>query len=135
MAYLENIRVILIPTGAKEPTHTPSFEMMSQPPYTGSSPKSLLVDVQDDQSSSNPLPQQSSAISDSARQERLTATERRLGKSATSTQSSNTPHAAQDPQPFDVNHTKRIEFRRLVDPGILRPNSKEVALRALRVNL
>ncbi|KAH9977587.1 hypothetical protein BGW80DRAFT_1129112, partial [Lactifluus volemus] len=29
-------------------------------------------------------------------------------------------------------HAKRIEFRRLVDPGIVRPNSKEVALRALR---
>jgi hypothetical protein len=37
----------------------------------------------------------------------------------------------QDPQPFDANHPKRIEFRRLVDPGIIRPNSKEVALRSL----
>ncbi|KAH9994121.1 hypothetical protein BJV74DRAFT_717018, partial [Russula compacta] len=29
-------------------------------------------------------------------------------------------------------HAKRTEFRRLVDPGIIRPNSKEVALRSLR---
>ncbi|KAI0265195.1 hypothetical protein BC834DRAFT_794862, partial [Gloeopeniophorella convolvens] len=38
----------------------------------------------------------------------------------------------QDPLPFDHNYVKRIEFRRLIDPGILRPNSTEVALRSLR---
>jgi hypothetical protein len=110
--------------------HTPSFEIMSQP-YTSPSPEPLLDDVQDIQSSSY----QPSAVSDSARQERLAALERRLGKSATGTQSSSTPDVAQDPQPFDANHAKRTEFRRLVDPGIVRPNSKEVALRALCVNL
>ncbi|KAI0254900.1 hypothetical protein BJV78DRAFT_1183767 [Lactifluus subvellereus] len=104
-------------------------EIMSQLPSTGSSPKSLLSDVQDEQSSSVPLPQQPSAISDTARQERLAALERRLGGS--SAKASNTPDVAQEPQPFDANHTKRIEFRRLVDPGIVRPNSKEVALRTL----
>ncbi|THH15498.1 hypothetical protein EW146_g4986 [Bondarzewia mesenterica] len=30
-------------------------------------------------------------------------------------------------QPFDRDHEKRQEFRRLLDPGILRPNAKEVA--------
>jgi hypothetical protein len=105
-----------------------------------SSPKPLLSDEQDEQppslSPSNSLQEQPSAASDSARQDRLAALQRRLGNSATGsrTQSSNTSDTAQVPQPFDANHAKRIEFRRLVDPGIVRPNSKEVALRALRVN-
>jgi hypothetical protein len=105
-----------------------------------SSPKPLLSDEQDERppssSSSTSLQEQPSATSDSARQERLAALQRRLGNNATDnrTQPSNTPDAAQVPQPFDVNHDKRIEFRRLVDPGIVRPNSKEVVLRALRVN-
>jgi hypothetical protein len=105
-----------------------------------SSPKPLLSDEQDEQlpslSSSNSLQEQPSATSDSARQERLAALQRRLGNSATDrrTLPSNTPDTAQVPQPFDANYAKRIEFRRLVDPGIVRPNSKEVALRALRVN-
>ena len=34
---------------------------------------------------------------------------------------------------FDKDHEKRQEFRRLVDPGITRPNSQEVALVALKV--
>lgn len=37
--------------------------------------------------------------------------------------------------PFDADHEKRQEFRRLVDPGIMRPNSKEVAIASLRVIL
>ena len=106
---------------------------MSQISSTSSSPNPSLSDVQDGQSSSVLPPQQPSAITDAARQERLAALERRLGTSSAKT--SNTPDVAQEQQPFDVNHTKRIEFRRLVDPGIIRPNSKEVALRALRVNL
>ena len=86
-------------------------------------------------------PQPRSAISDSARQERLAALERRrLNSRRSTTDSLNTSQsgsldAAQDPQPFDADHPKRIEFRRLADPGIMRPNSKEVALRSLRVNL
>lgn len=84
-------------------------------------------DVQDDH------PQQLSAVSDSARQARLAALERRLmGESAQS--SSLDAATPQDPQPFGANHAKRIEFRRLVDPGIMRPNSKEVALRSMHVN-
>ena len=83
-------------------------------------------DVQDD------LPQQLSAVSDSARQARLAALERRLmGESAESTSDAATLH---DPQPFGADHAKRIEFRRLVDPGIMRPNSREVAFRSIRVN-
>ncbi len=69
------------------------------------------------------------ASSGSARQERLAALERRLNRDA-----SCSPGGAQDPQPFDENYAKRIEFRRLVDPGIMRPNSKEASLRALSVN-
>jgi len=70
------------------------------------------------------LSPQSDASSGSARQERLAALQRRLNRSAS-------PDAPQDPQPFDANHEKRIEFRRLIDPGIMRPNSKDVALRSL----
>jgi hypothetical protein len=91
-----------------------------------------LLDAQDDG------PQQASAISDSARQERLAALERRLNRSSTNppdTLQPRSPGTAEDPQPFDANHAKRIEFRRLVDPGILRPNSKEVALRSMRVSV
>jgi len=67
------------------------------------------------------------ASSGSARQERLAALQRRLNRDA-----SPFPDAPQEPQPFDANHDKRIEFRRLVDPGIMRPNSKEAALNSLR---
>ena len=76
---------------------------------------------------------QRSAVSDSARQERLAALERRLSPPHSHAQAA--AATPQDPQPFDDNHAKRNEFRRLVDPGIVRPNSKDVALRSLRVNL
>jgi len=33
--------------------------------------------------------------------------------------------------PFDENHEKRQELRRLIDPGILRPNPRKIALEAL----
>ena len=101
---------------------------MSNPPSPTLTPPLLPFDIQDDH------PQQPSAVSDSARQARLEALERRLQDEPV--QSSNSDAASpQDPQPFDANHAKRIEFRRLADPGIMRPNSKEVALRSLRVNL
>jgi hypothetical protein len=101
---------------------------MSQPQSPSSEHLSSPLDVHDDN------PQQRSAISDTARQERLAALERRQNRSAPTDPHDDTA-AKQDPQPFDTNHTKRTEFRRLVDPGIMRPNSKEVALRSLRVNL
>ena len=104
---------------------------MSQPRSPSSEQLSLL-DVQDDS------PQQRSAISDTARHERLAALERRLNRSTPNpvdTSQPRSPDDTEDPQPFDANHAKRIEFRRLVDPGILRPNSKEVALRSMRVSL
>lgn len=34
---------------------------------------------------------------------------------------------------FDEDHARRQEFRRLVDPGILRPNPRPLALEALQV--
>jgi hypothetical protein len=100
---------------------------MSQPQSPTSEHLSSPLDVQDDNH------QQRSAISDSARQERLAALERRGNRSTTDPRDNTA--AQQDPQPFDGNHDQRTEFRRLVDPGIMRPNSKEVALRSLRVNL
>lgn len=84
-----------------------------------------------DEQESSRLSPQSDASSGSARQERLAALQRRLNRGASLSQDA----PPQDPQPFDTNHDKRIEFRRLVDPGIIRPNSKEVAMRSLRVNL
>ncbi|KAN0132507.1 hypothetical protein V8E53_009523 [Lactarius tabidus] len=79
-----------------------------------------------DEQTPSRLSPQSDASSGSARQERLAALQRRLNRDA-----SPFPDAPQDPQPFDANHEKRTEFRRLIDPGITRPNSKEVALRSL----
>ena len=100
---------------------------MSDPPSPTSTSLLSPFDVRDDH------PQQRSAVSDPARQARLAALERRLrGESIQS--SSSDAATLQDPQPFDANHAKRTEFRRLVDPGIMRPNSKEVASRSLRVN-
>src|ERR1700755_1132241 len=105
---------------------------MSQPQSPSGEHLSSPLDVHDDDD-----PQQRSAISDTARQERLAALERRRNNRST-TDPHNDTVAKQDPQsqsqPFDANHAKRTEFRRLVDPGIMRPNSKEVALRSLRVN-
>ena len=34
---------------------------------------------------------------------------------------------------FDGNHEKRQNFRRMVDPGILRPNPRHIALESLQV--
>lgn len=34
---------------------------------------------------------------------------------------------------FDEDHEKRQELRRLIDPGILRPNARPLALEALQV--
>lgn len=34
---------------------------------------------------------------------------------------------------FDGNHEKRQEFRRMIDPGILRPNPRHIALESLQV--
>ncbi|THH28944.1 hypothetical protein EUX98_g5239 [Antrodiella citrinella] len=36
---------------------------------------------------------------------------------------------------FDENHEKRQEFRRLVEPGILRTNPKHIAMESLRVHI
>lgn len=34
---------------------------------------------------------------------------------------------------FDGDHEKRQEFRRMIDPGILRPNARPLALESLKV--
>jgi hypothetical protein len=115
-----------VASGTTQATHT---FLMSQPQSPSSEHLSSLLDVHDDD------PQQRSAISDTARQERLAALERRQNRSTTDPQDDTATAAKEDPQPFDANHAKRTEFRRLADPGIMRPNSKEVALRSLRVNL
>lgn len=36
---------------------------------------------------------------------------------------------------FDKDHDRRQEFRRLVDPGITRPNSREAAYEAIKVRV
>lgn len=36
---------------------------------------------------------------------------------------------------FDEDHEKRQEFRRMIDPGILRPNARPLALESLKVDL
>ena len=36
---------------------------------------------------------------------------------------------------FDEHHEKRQLFRRMIDPGILRPNARPLALESLRVHL
>ena len=35
---------------------------------------------------------------------------------------------------FDDNHEKRQHFRRLIDPGIMRPNPRHIALNSLQVH-
>ncbi len=35
---------------------------------------------------------------------------------------------------FDENHERRQEFRRLIDPGIMRPNPRHIALDSLQVH-
>ena len=37
--------------------------------------------------------------------------------------------------PFDEHHERRQMFRRMIDPGILRPNARPLALESLRVLL
>jgi hypothetical protein len=100
--------------------------VMSQSPSPSLSGQLSPSDAKDDCAS-----QERIANTNSARQERLAALERRLNRSNTNEENP----TSQGPLPFDDNHAKRTEFRRLVDPGITRPNSKEVALRSLRVNL
>ncbi|KAH9965740.1 hypothetical protein BC827DRAFT_1179494 [Russula dissimulans] len=96
---------------------------MSQSPSPSLSGQLSPSDAEDDFTS-----QERIANTNSARQERLAALERRLNRSNTTEENP----TSQGPLPFDDNHAKRTEFRRLVDPGITRPNSKEVALRSLR---
>lgn len=57
------------------------------------------------------------------------AIERRLQEQrAQSQQDKGTGYVA-----FDEDHEKRQEFRRMIDPGILRPNARTLALESLRV--
>ncbi|KAI0320812.1 hypothetical protein OF83DRAFT_1102877 [Amylostereum chailletii] len=65
----------------------------------------------------------------SIRQARLAAHERRQAAAAAE-RPTNQPFQA-----FDDDYEKRTEFRRLIEPGILRPNAKEVALSSLRTLL
>lgn len=47
--------------------------------------------------------------------------------------SAKSPSNAHNYSNFDKDHDRRQEFRRLVDPGITRPNSREVANEAIKV--
>ncbi|KAL6309529.1 hypothetical protein BKA93DRAFT_757832 [Sparassis latifolia] len=55
------------------------------------------------------------------------AVERRIRQERLQSPPAEHPHTS-----FDHNHEKRQEFRRLIDPGILRPNAREIALEALQ---
>ena len=73
--------------------------------------------------SDNPMPPPNpNAVAD--------AIERRLREQRT--------QAQQDPGKtyvaFDESHEKRQELRRMIDPGILRPNARPLALEALQVH-
>ena len=57
------------------------------------------------------------------------AAERRLKE-----QQQNAAEQAESYSAFDQNHEKRQEFRRLIDPGILRHNPKHIAMESLRVH-
>jgi len=55
-------------------------------------------------------------------------------KSDSSPSTSTTPiPKAHEYSDFDKDHERRQEFRRLVDPGITRPNPREVAYEAIKV--
>lgn len=103
----------------------------------------------DDMPGTLDTPQSSSRHASNDREARLAALERRMhtmptatGTSSPSTRTGGAAAAAEPAPielptfvPFDADHEKRQEFRRLVDPGIMRPNSKEVAIASLRVML
>ena len=78
------------------------------------------TDLLEDQSSDPPMPPNADAIA--------AAAERRLRMQRVEASTS-----AQGYDAFDEHHEKRQEFRRLVDPGILRPNPRPLALEALEV--
>ena len=61
---------------------------------------------------------------------------------APATKSNMSPSISTGPVPraheysdFDKDHDRRQEFRRLVDPGITRPNPREVAYEAIKVRV
>lgn len=94
-----------------------------------------------------PEPTYSPRNASNDREARLAALERRLGVQTTPTTARHSSTATSDAHttpasaeitpefvPFDADHEKRQAFRRLVDPGIMRPNAKEVAIASLRVN-
>jgi len=59
------------------------------------------------------------------REARLVAIERRQAAARSA--------AAAEFRPFDADHEQRQRFRRLIDPGIMRPNPVDVARASLRV--
>ncbi|TFY70166.1 hypothetical protein EVG20_g2839 [Dentipellis fragilis] len=65
----------------------------------------------------------------SAREARLAAIQNRLAQEHTEAAISGPSNYI----PFDADHEKRQEFRRLIDPGILRVNRREQALASLQV--
>jgi len=60
------------------------------------------------------------------REARLVAIERRQAAARSA-------DSAAEYRPFDADHEKRQKFRRLIDPGIMRPNPVDVARASLRV--
>jgi len=82
-----------------------------------------MTDTKESTTTSEPGGPSSSAIAE-AIERRLRQREQTHG----TTQANPTIYA-----PFDEHHEKRQEFRRLVDPNILRPNPRPIALEALNI--
>ncbi|CCM01579.1 uncharacterized protein FIBRA_03639 [Fibroporia radiculosa] len=67
----------------------------------------------------------------SSRNDIVAFIERRLQQQREAEQAQASPQ--QQDTPFGANHERRQEFRRMIDPGILRPNSSELALQSLQI--
>lgn len=77
--------------------------------------------------------QHDSTIQESQRNDDVAAAiERRLQQQRE--QAEEAAAAAKVETSFDENYERRQEFRRLIDPGIVRPNAKELALESLQVS-
>ncbi|VDB85372.1 unnamed protein product [Peniophora sp. CBMAI 1063] len=68
----------------------------------------------------------------SVRQARIAAMERRNAEILAAQQAEAAANVAPTFDAFDEDYEKRTEFRRMVEPGIMRPNTREVAVRSLK---
>ena len=69
----------------------------------------------------------------SVRMARIAAMERRNAEIAAAQRAEAATNTAPTFDAFDEDYEKRTEFRRMIEPGIMRPNTREVAMRSLKV--